>query len=98
MLPQLPGTTLAAAGLSATGWLGLFVLQYGGEQSGPICSVAAAAALGQALRPSLFVAWGAMALAMMGPLLGGSLHHLWHRSLARHRVRNIVLFLSTYIS
>jgi predicted metal-binding membrane protein len=97
-LAELPGTTLAAAGLSAIGWLGLIAILYGGEQTGPICSVAAGAPLGQALRPSLFVAWGLMVLAMMGPLFGGPLHHLWHRSLARHRLRNIVLFLSTYIT
>jgi predicted metal-binding membrane protein len=95
-LAELPGTTRAAAGLSAIGWLGLAALLYGGEQSGPICSVPAGAPLEQALYPSLFVAWGLMVLAMMGPLLGGPLHHLWHRSLARHRLRNIVLFVSTY--
>jgi predicted metal-binding membrane protein len=55
-------------------------------------------ALSQALHPNMFVGWSFMALAMMGPLLGGALHHLWHRSLARHRVRNIVLFISTYIA
>jgi predicted metal-binding membrane protein len=97
-LAELPGTSLAAAGLSAVGWLGLAAVPYGGEQTGPICSIAAATALGQVLRPGLFVASGLMVLAMMGPLLGGPLHHLWHRSLARHRLRNIVLFLSTYIT
>jgi predicted metal-binding membrane protein len=98
MLAEFPGATLAAVGLSAIGWLGLAALQYGSEQTAPICGAAAGAALGQALRPSLFVAWGLMVLAMMGPLLGGPLHHLWHRSLARHRLRNIVLFLWTYIT
>ena len=97
-LAELHGTTLAAAGLSAIGWLGLAALLYGSDQTGPICNVARATALGQTLHPSLFVAWGLMVLAMMGPLLGGPLHHLWHRSLARHRLRNIVLFLSTYIT
>ena len=71
-LAELHGTTLAAAGLSAIGWLGLAALLYGSDQTGPICSVARATALGQTLHPSLFVAWGLMVLAMMGPLLGGA--------------------------
>jgi len=94
ILSALPGATLAAAGLSATGWLGLAAVSYGDVQTGPICSEPAVEALG----PGVFVGWGFMAFAMMGPLLGGPLHHLWHRSLARHRVRNIVLFISTYIA
>jgi predicted metal-binding membrane protein len=94
ILSALPGTTLAAAGLSVVGWLGLAALSYGDADTGPICSAPAV----EVLHPGVFVGWGFMALAMTGPLFGGPLHHLWHRSLARHRVRNIVLFISTYIA
>ncbi len=98
ILSALPGATAAAAGLSVIGWLSLAALSYGDAQTGPICSAAAAEAPGRALHPGGFVDWGFMVLAMMGPLLGGSLHHLWHRSLARHRARNVLLFISTYIA
>jgi predicted metal-binding membrane protein len=98
MLSALPGATLTAAGLSVVGWLGLATLSYGDADTGPICSAPAVVALDQLLPPGVFVGWGFMTLAMTGPLLGGPLHHLWHRGLARHRVRNIVLFISTYIA
>jgi predicted metal-binding membrane protein len=97
MLSALPAATLAAACLSVIGWLGLAALSYGDAQTGPICS-AAAEAPGRVLHPGVFVGWGFMVLAMMGALLGGPLHHLWHRSLARHRARNVLLFISTYIA
>ena len=44
------------------------------------------------------VAASLMVLAMMGPLTGGPMQHLWHRSLARHRLRSIALFTLVYIA
>lgn len=50
-----------------------------------------------AIQPSaLVLAWLAMILAMMAPLLASPLLHVWRRSLARRRVRALALFLFGY--
>lgn len=42
--------------------------------------------------------WFLMLLAMMSPLLGGAIKHLWVRSLSRRRIRAITLFVVGYIT
>ncbi len=96
MFGNVAGAMAAAIVLSGVGWLGLAGLSYSSALTGPICG-AGVGSFGKLL-PDLLLAWGLMVLAMMGPLLAGPLHHLWHRSLARHRVQAIGLFLLTYVS
>jgi predicted metal-binding membrane protein len=98
VLCELTGAAAAAAGLTGIGWLGLAALSYAGAPTGPICGASPGGSLGEAMRPDRVLAWGLMVLAMMGPLLAGPLYHLWHRSLARHRLRGIALFLSAYVA
>jgi len=44
----------------------------------------------------LVVSWLLMLLAMMAPLLTQPISHLWHRSLARRRLRAIAIFVAGY--
>jgi predicted metal-binding membrane protein len=97
ILGDLTGPAWAAAGLSAAGWLGLVALAYASPLGGQICRTTAAPP-SDMLSSEVPLAWGLMILAMMGPLLSGPIHHLWHRSLARHRLRSIVLFLFGYLA
>src|SRR5689334_16705997 len=98
MLRYATGAAVAAWGLSSLGWLGLAAWSSLGEPGvGPICR-GSGGALDDVLPPELLLGTTLMMLAMMGPLTGGPMHHLWHRSLARHRLRAIGLFLLTYIA
>ena len=98
MLRHVTGAAVAAWGLSGLGWLGLAAWSLLGDAAiGPICR-ASGGALDDALRPELLFGTTLMMLAMMGPLTAGPMHHLWHRSLARHRLRAIGLFWLTYIA
>ncbi len=54
------------------------------------------ATLAIASPPALMLGWLAMMLAMMSPLLGSPLRHVWRRSLTRRRGRAVLLFLSGY--
>ncbi len=91
------GPAWAATGLAAAGWLGLAALAYGSPLNGQICR-ATTASLSEMISPQMLLAWTLMVFAMMGLLLSGPIHHLWHRSLARHRLRGIVLFLFGYVA
>jgi hypothetical protein len=101
MLRHVTGAALAAWGLSGLGWLGLAAFaawsSLGDAGIGPICR-ASRGALDDVLRPELLLGTTLMVLAMMGPLTAGPMHHLWHRSLARHRLRAIGLFWLVYIA
>jgi hypothetical protein len=98
MLRHVTGAAVAAWGLSGLGWLGLAAWSLRGDAAiGPICR-ASGGALDDALRPELLLGTTLMMLAMMAPLTAGPMHHLWHRSLARHRLRAIGLFWLTYIA
>jgi len=98
MLRHVTGAAVAAWGLSGLGWLGLAAWSSVGDAAiGPICR-ASGGALDDALRPELLLGTTLMMLAMMAPLTAGPMHHLWHRSLARHRLRAIGLFWLTYIA
>ncbi|MER9771237.1 DUF2182 domain-containing protein [Mesorhizobium sp. M0220] len=46
--------------------------------------------------PLLLLSWLCMLLAMMPPLLGSPLLHVWHGSLPRRRLRAVALFVSSY--
>lgn len=46
---------------------------------------------------ALVLAWLAMLLAMMPPLLAPPLLHVWHRSLTRRRLRAVALFVVGYV-
>jgi hypothetical protein len=98
MLRHVTGAAVAAWGLSGLGWLGLVGWSsLGGAGIGPICR-ASGGALDDVLRPELLLGTTLMMLAMMGPLTAGPMYHLWHRSLARHRLRAIGLFWLAYIA
>jgi hypothetical protein len=56
----------------------------------PICP-ASGGALDDVLRPELLLGTTLMMLAMMGPLTGGPMQHLWHRSSAAFLVEKVVL-------
>jgi predicted metal-binding membrane protein len=83
--------------MSGMSWLGLLGLYLSSDTGGPICHSSGGSLLADALRPDLLLAWVLMIVAMMGPLLAGPIHHLWHRSFARHRPRAIFLFLTAYV-
>ena len=98
MLRHVTGAAVAAWGLSGLGWLGLAAWSSLGDAGiGAICR-ASGGALDDVLRPELLLGTTLMMLAMMGPLTAGPMHHLWHRSLARHRLRAIGLFWLAYIA
>jgi hypothetical protein len=98
MLRQVTGAAVAAWGLSGLGWLGLATWSSLGDAGiGPICR-ASGDALDDVLRPELLLGTTLMMLAMKGPLTAEPMHHLWHRSLARHRLRAIGLFWLTCIA
>ena len=98
MLRHVTGAAVAAWGVSGLGWLGLAAWSSLGDAGiGPICR-ASGGALDDVLRPELLLGTTLMMLGMMGPLTAGPMQHLWHRSLARHRLRTIALFSLTYIA
>jgi predicted metal-binding membrane protein len=98
-LRQQPMPLLA---VSAAGWT-LLALQDTSYAVPALClsaGASAAAGLIAALtfNPPLWLglAWLAMLLAMMPPLLAQPLLYLWHRSLRRRRARAIALFVIGY--
>lgn len=101
VLKRTPHPLLAA---SIAGW-GLLVVNDASSLQSALClssttvfgsisaRFAAAIAVGQ---PFLPLAWAAMLLAMMPPLLTSPLRHVLQRSLMRRRIRAIGLFLFGY--
>jgi predicted metal-binding membrane protein len=101
VLKRTPYPLLAA---SIAGW-GLLVVNDASSLQSALClssttpietiraRLAAAAAVGQ---PFMLLAWAAMLLAMMPPLLTSPLRHVWQRSLTRRRIRAIGLFVFGY--
>ena len=95
-LGDVSGATQAAAILTVIGWVGLGMLSGSSELGEAMCRGDTSA--GSPVRPDALLAWLFMILAMMGPLLSGPMYHVWHRSLARHRLRGIGLFLLSYVA
>ena len=99
---RLPRPLLAA---SAAGWLVL-----AGQAAVPSLSALCLSAtsvrealigpleamLAIASPSALALGWLTMILAMMSPLLGSPLRHVWRRSLTRRRIRAALLFLLGY--
>lgn len=99
---RLPRPLIVA---SAAGWA-LVAAEDPVPSLAPLCLIAAtvseatttrvAAALAVTTPLALVLAWAAMLLAMMPPLLAPPLLHVSHRSLTRRRVRAVALFVFAY--
>ncbi|MFZ6642295.1 DUF2182 domain-containing protein [Undibacterium sp. TC4M20W] len=96
--------------ISLAGWLGLAALQFGvrvPEYCGSLANIDLAylANIGDRLvfvwhtnsRPTMMANWLLMLLAMMSPLLAQEMTYLWQRSLARRRLRALLLFVIAYL-
>lgn len=101
-LRRLPYPLLAA---SAVGWMLLAVAETVPTLPAALClspataedMIASFSAAFTGTAPgTLLMASTVMLLAMMPPLLGPPLLHVWRRSLARRRVRAVVLFVLGY--
>lgn len=86
-------------GASAGAWIGMLVQSLLHPEA-PSCHTLAPHLDGRPSWGALLVsgtAWALMLIAMMLPLMGAPIRHLWDRSFARRRARAIVLFLVAYL-
>lgn len=96
--------------ISLAGWLGLAALQFGlrvPDYCGSLANMDLAylANIGERLvfvwhtnsSGNMMSNWLLMLLAMMSPLLAQEVTYLWQRSLARRRLRAVLLFAAAYL-
>lgn len=95
--------------LAVTGvaWVALIARSGGSDLAGGCCIPASlqdgfsAPSLGMLIDRNppgaLALGWGLMLVAMMGPMLAMGIRHVFHRSLARRRVRGVLIFLAGYL-